>query len=278
MTGLYTLFTDETNVTPKDGKFLIYGGLALSEQGFVAAHELVAEVRTKYGFKPEDQLKFQTASRPRGMDYALWTDAKTELVSRAAELDGVDLITYVILHAIAGGASDKERVEYALNALIAHFDLKYLAEKSAHGVVVVDRLDSKFGFNLLRSRFDTPISLPDRRTVDLKRILLLSQTSDGASHISSLVDVILGGFRYCVNAASGNGKDDVASKLFPPIAELMWGKTEGNVKRIGDWGFLRYPKSVRVAAYSREYDALAATLQRYGTTADETTDEEDNDA
>jgi len=262
MSGVYTLFTDETNVSPKHD-FLIYGGLAMSDAAMVAAHALVAEIRAKYGFQPGDQLKFQTASRPEMMDYETWTSAKTELIARASEIDELDLIIYVILHAIAKGKLDQERVEYALNALVAHFDMRYLVEKQAYGVVTVDRLDAKFGFKYLRKRFGEPLDLPNGRSEPLTRIILLSQTCDGASHLSSLVDVVLGGFRYCVNTAGGNGKDDVAQKLFPPLAKMMWGQKQGNVRRVGGYGFLKYPKLVKAARFQVQYDALAASLEEY---------------
>jgi hypothetical protein len=97
--------------------------------------------------------------------------------------------------------------------------MRYLAEKASFGVACVDRLDPKFGYSYLRRRFQEPLDLPDGRTPRLERIIHLSMSCDGASHASSLVDIALGGFRYCVNTAlgKGKGKDDVAPEDIPAL-------------------------------------------------------------
>jgi hypothetical protein len=240
----------------------------MSGSALIAAHQLVVDIRKKHDFASGDQLKFQTKSRPKEMSIENWTAAKTELVSRASEIPELDLIAYVILHNIAKSSGDQLRVEYALNALIAHFDMRYLPPKKAYGTVVVDRLDAKFGFGYMRKRFGEPFDLPDGRSVALERVALISQTCDGASHLSSLVDIVLGGFRYCVNTAMGKGNDAVANDLFPPLAKMLWGRQEGDTKYIGGYGYLKYPKLVKAPPYQEKYDQLTTTLSTYGSSTE----------
>ncbi|WEV77741.1 hypothetical protein O9K63_14265 [Janibacter cremeus] len=264
--GMHMLFGDETNVTSSDGDFFIYGGLATTPEGMIKAHGLVADVRSKYGFKPIDSFKFHTRSRPDGMEIGHWTAAKTELLKRAAEIEDLDLITYVVLHDLARNVSAEDKMRYALNAVLGHFDLRYLSRHNSYGIVSVDRVDS-LGYDYLEERFTKPLELPGGRSIMLTRTLHLSQTCDGASHMSSLVDIALGAFRYCVNTATGSGRDDLALAMFAPIAKLMWGVPEsgpkGNLRRIGGYGFLKYPKTVKAAVYQDRYKSLEGALQTY---------------
>lgn len=264
--SIRVLFGDETNVTSNHGDFFIYGGLAATPESMIKVHHLVAEVRQKYGFKPTDPFKFSTNSRPKSVDFEDWTAAKKELLLRAAELDELDLITYVVLHELARNTSAKDKMRYALNVILAHFDLVYLKEKNAHGLVSIDRVDN-LGFGYLAERFTKPLELPDDNSVMLKRTLLLSQTCDGASHMSSLVDIVLGAFRYCVNTATGAGQDAVAVAMFTPVASLLWEAPEqdssGTRGGVDGYGFLKYPKSIKSQAYQGRYDNLTETLQAY---------------
>lgn len=265
---MYLLQADETNVDASQGDFFIYGGVALPVARLRDVHDAVQEIRQKYGFAKEDQFKFNTHTRPLEMSIADWTAAKAEVLERAANLD-VDLIVYVVHHGIAVGVDPHLRMSYALNALIAHYDMRYLAEKSARGVVSIDRLDESFGYNYLRSRFQSPLELPDGRSPSLDRVLHYSMTCDGASHLSSVVDIAIGAVRYCVNSAGGKGRDSVAQKMFPAVARLMWHKMHGEVMKIGGRGFLTYPKEVKAPYYRRQYDSLIAALERYGSSGDE---------
>ncbi|MGN6333347.1 MAG: hypothetical protein ACTHOD_17165 [Motilibacteraceae bacterium] len=259
---MYILQADETNTEPAQGDFFLYGGLVVPIDRLPEIHGAVARVREKYGFANDDQFKFHTRTRPAALSSKDWTAAKAEVLTAASDL-GVELIVYVVHHGIARGVSVEERNEYALNSLIAHFDMRYLNEKSSFGMVSIDRLNEKFGYGYLRDRFQNPLSLPDGRSVVLSRVLHYSMTCDGASHLSSLVDIALGGVRYCVNAATGRGKDDVAEQLFPAVAKLMWQKRVGDDIQVGGYGFLQYPKEIKAPVYREAYATLAETLANY---------------
>ncbi|MFE7594472.1 hypothetical protein ACFU6K_34215 [Kitasatospora sp. NPDC057512] len=255
------LFVDETNNSPKDGTFFICGGLAMESSQIAAAHDMVQEVREQYGFQDTDQFKFQTASRPKGMDLATWTDAKRTALERASEI-GVDLFVYAIHHGIASGQADRT-AEYGLNAIIAKFGMAYLEELDDYGAVCIDRVDPKFGFSYFRDRFQQPLNLPDGRQPKVERVVHYSMSCDGASHVSSLVDLAIGGIRYCMNAATGNGSDDVAAKIMPPLVDLLWSKEINGSIVARDYGFLLYPRTIKAEVYKQAYKDLTTTLTKY---------------
>jgi hypothetical protein len=217
--AVHWLFADETNVTPEQGKFFIYGGLVATPDQIVDCHNAIQEIRSRFGFADTDQFKFHTRSRPSHISQSDWNRAKSEALM-AGHRAGVKMIAYVVHHGIAKGVEGNGKVEYALNTLISHFDLRYLGQYAdAYGAVCIDRIDEEFGYRHLRDRFQKPLSLPEGRAVALERIVHYSMTCDGASHMSSLVDLAVGGFRYCVNAAMGAGREEVAEQIMRPIAD-----------------------------------------------------------
>jgi hypothetical protein len=245
---MYWFVTDETNLEPSQGTFFIYGGLVMTPEQMNEAHNVVDQIRTKYGYKGSDSFKFQTSSRPQHLSVETWTASKAEAIEAAARL-GIDLIVYIVHHGIAAKQAADKRMEYALNSVLMHFDGKYLAEKQDVGVVCVDRLDPKFGYGYLRSIFQEPLELASGFSPRLSRIIHYSMSCDGASHMSSLVDIVLGGFRFCANAAMGKGSDEIAKTLFPSISRLMWSKELDGLLQIGGYGFLQYPKVIKAASY-----------------------------
>lgn len=259
---MYWFFTDETNREPQQGGFFIYGGLVLMPEQVVELHTAVSQIRNDFGYQDTDPLKFATKSRPGHMTQEAWTISKRTLLEVAVDI-GVDMIVYVVHHRIAAGKSPDDRLGYALNAVLRHFNSKYLAGASDYGAVCVDRLDPTF-FRYLESRFQRPLEFASSGYAPrLDRIVHYSMSSDGASHITSVVDIALGAFRYCANAAMGQGSDRVAAQMLPLVARLMWHSRKGPGGRIGGYGLIQYPKEVRSPLYRQDYRRLISGLERY---------------
>ena len=164
---MFWLFTDETNLEPNQGRFFIYGGLIMTPEQMIAAHEAISGIRSRYGFNGADSFKFHTRSRPAHITFQDWTSAKRDAIS-AAERIGAVLIIYVVLHELAKGKGKKEtNLEWALNSVIAHFGLRYLPAKEAYGAVCLDRVPEGFGYTYLCQKFQGGVSLPDGRAPKL---------------------------------------------------------------------------------------------------------------
>lgn len=256
---MYWLFADETNLEPAQGDFFIYGGLIMTPEQMTAADAAIADIRSAYGLKPDEQLKFQTKGRPSRYSPKQWNEAKAEVIQAAGKI-GVQMLVYVILHAIAKGKKPDERIGLALNATITRFNNGFLKDHDDVGVVCVDRLKESFGFKYLRQLFQQGNDFGQ-----LNRVIHYSMSCDGASHISSMVDIALGGFRYCVNAAGDeNGNPDTAKKIIPPLGDMMWHVVNSKGEhQVGGYGYIPYPKVINHAPYKKKYDDLAARLTEW---------------
>ncbi len=263
---MYTFMTDETNKNPVAGQFFIYGGLVATEEQVIEVHKAVAEIRSRYGYLPGDSFKFHTRSKPDQVSVDDARAAKQELVERLVTIS-VRMIVYVILHDIAMKKSGEVVMNYALNTVAAKYH-RMLEIENGHGTMVIDRADDQHGH--LESLFQHGIQI-DGWTMRLDdRIMSFEMTTDNSTHLSSAVDIALGAFRYCVNAAGGSGSEVMAETIFPPLSELVWGVDDKGVKRVGGYGYIARPQDVRVPSYAAKYADLANSLEKYsgGSTAE----------
>lgn len=256
---MHTFMTDETNKNFVAGQFFIYGGLVATDEQLIAVHEAVAGIRDKYGYLPGDSFKFHTHSRPSQVTVGNAKAAKQEVVERLGQI-GVRMIVYVILHDIAQSKSESEVMNYALNTVAARYH-RLLEIEQSHGLMVIDRADDQHGH--LENLFQHGIKIDGWSMRLDDRILSFAMTSDNTTHLSSAVDIALGAFRYCVNTAGGHGRDVVATDIFPPLAELVWGIDVNGIKQVGGYGYVARPQNIRVPAYANKYAQLGRALENY---------------
>ena len=252
---MYILMTDETNVTESETvKFFIYGGLILHADKLQPLTEAIEAIRIEYGLKAGDPLKFDTRARPEHVSIEDYTAAKGRVIEVCAAL-GTEFVSYMILHKIA--KEDKSvLVGYGLNTIISVFNFTYLEEHDAHGVVVVDRLPFKQDYDFLKGKFSVGLLMDDGRQLRLNRIDLFASSCDGASHLSSAVDIVLGAFRFCVNYPDS----EVSKKIFGKVAGMLYHKLKGDTHLIRERGLTMRPKEIKVATYQQEYDDVVARL------------------
>jgi hypothetical protein len=73
--------TDETNLRPSDdARFFAYGGLIVPMDCVVELDSAIARIRAEKGYRPTDELKFDTRTRPGQVSIANATAAKREVV------------------------------------------------------------------------------------------------------------------------------------------------------------------------------------------------------
>ncbi|GAA4385565.1 hypothetical protein [Agromyces bauzanensis] len=252
---MHWFVTDETNNDFVEDKFFIYGGLVLDDEQFLKLTERVGEIRAKYGYTRGDSFKFHTRSRPTQVTIDDSKAAKRELVESLEEFD-VKMIAYLILHNIAKGVTDQVRMNWALNTVTWAYH-RFLEREGATGVMMMDRADEQHIH--LAELFQHGIDVEGKRVAVDDRINFFGMTSDNASHISSAVDIALGGFRYCVNAAGGDGSQVVAAEIFPPLARTLWGVEVAGTKYLRNYGFHPMPKT-EIKSY--RYRGLYTDLYR----------------
>lgn len=249
---------DETNRHVGDDGFFIVGGLIFNDEQTIKVHQGIEQIRIRHGFQPTDKLKFQTSSRPEAMPAAVQTLAKNAVIKLLAEQQ-VKMVTYLGINAIIKSKSEDLRMKWALDALVLRY-LHFLELNDDYGEMIMDRDDTMIDH--LRERFQSPALFRNPR----QRLFMFGTTSDGLSHLSSAVDIALGGFRYCVNKEAKTDRDhEVAQAIFGPITQLMWGiQRQDGVKQIGGYGFNLRPKAPRKPAFKQRYEELTARLTQLG--------------
>ncbi|WP_412168715.1 hypothetical protein ACLUS2_005925 [Curtobacterium flaccumfaciens pv. flaccumfaciens] len=260
---MYLFLVDETNKNPVHGNFFILGGLVFTPEQVAAVHQAVQRIRAEHGYQDGDSFKFQTAARPPHVTVEQSRQAKEQVIAALGEA-GVRLLTYVVLHDIAMNQDEQKVMEMGLNTITwAYYRL--LRADSAEGSMLIDRDDKQH--NYLAHLFQHGVQ-PGSHPLSMQdRILLYGQTSNNASHLSSAVDIALGGFRYCVNAASRETEKEseqvVAANIFAPLSKLLWGVQRPDVRQVGGYGFHTRPSDVRKPAFAAKYDELRAKLASY---------------
>lgn len=260
---MHWLVVDETNKNPIKGQFFILGGLVFTDEQIPLVNSAVEQIRLEAGYRDGDSFKFQISARPDHVDSAKATEAKKRLIAKLGEL-GVRMMTYVMLHDIGIRKTEQDRMAMGLNTLAWAYH-RLLEFESAKGCMIIDRDDKQHKH--LTHLFQNGIQIGDSRPRAVRdRIQFFGMTSNNASHLSSAVDVALGGFRFCVNAADLDddaGGHLVANSIFAPLSELLWGVDQAGKKRIGGYGFLARPESVRVSKFAKRYSDLRARLIEY---------------
>lgn len=251
------LFTDETNIKP-DGsaKFFAYGGLVVDSAQMPALHDGVEKIRRETGYRPADELKFDTRVRPEHVSIEACTAAKRSIVNLCIDLE-LKFIAYVVLHAIGKSKKPEELVKWGANSVIGRFNY-YCGQRNAYGAVIVDRLPDGVEYAYLTEKFANGLEFPEDEPVRLDRIHLFAATAVGASHACSAMDVVLGSFRYCINSPKNLG---AAKEMMANITRLVWHERQGDNIYALDKGLIFAPKSVKVEAYKAEYDDLLAHNQ-----------------
>jgi hypothetical protein len=217
-------------------------------------HDGIAEIRKKAGYGPEDELKFQTAARPKHVSIEQCTQAKNAVVDLCIHL-GCRFIAYVVLHAIAKGQGVETVISWGATTVIGKFNF-FLTTQRSKGVVVVDRLPQASEYGLLTQRFTHGLTFPDDKSktpVLLDRIVLFASSCSNASHASTAMDIVLGSFRYCINQPKNV---DAARTMMLNLSKLIWCEREGEHLYAFERGLVFRPKVVKIADYAKEYDAL----------------------
>lgn len=248
----YLLLTDETNQQPSElARFFIYGGVFFPAAAIPDLHSLVQETRVEAGYRRAEELKFDTRSRPEHVSRQQHTQAKRRVLDGCAEAD-VRFIAYLVLHDLARNKSLEQLVRFGVNTVLSTFQ-KFLADEGESGICLVDRLPYRHGHQSLGEIFQQGLQMPNNRYHVLSRVQLLGETTQQESFLGSIVDIVLGSFRYCVNERQN---ERATRAMLRPLVKMMWNRRVGDTVYVREYGLLFRPKTVAVPAYQEEYDNL----------------------
>ncbi len=251
----YLLYSDETNKEQsKTSKFFIYGVIFMPLERLFELHTMVNQVRKEYGFKRKDVFKFDTNSKPKYITSEIHRLAKDAVLIGSATL-GLKFVANVVLHEIARRKSTDETIRWGANTILRAFQ-QFLNEKDALGICVVDRLPFKGYYNYLKDKFQDGLSYPTESR-PLGRIIMFASSCQGASHVGSVTDIILGAFRFCVNDITCG---TVTQDILPKVIRLMWYKRLGESVQLQNYGLIFRPLKVMETKFQKEYELLAARL------------------
>lgn len=257
---MYLMYADESDREQNRGqKFFVYGAIFIDAARAWAIHEAVDGVRVAHGFNREDSLKFATNSRPPQVTRERHTSAKADVLRLAAE-HGVEFCAYVMLHDLARNQGHEELVQWGANTLLGKFN-EYCSERpDGHGMVLFDRMPIAHEHRYFREKFTVGMTFPRGAPRRLDRLVGYGSTCDSASHFSSVADIVLGSFRYCVNEPE---RDIAGRAMLPGVARLMWHREQNGRKMVSERGLVIRPRRITEQRYKDEYNALKARLNDY---------------
>lgn len=260
---MHIFLVDETNKNFEPGHFFIVGGLVIRPEQVEAVHSSVGKHSSAAGFRPGDSFKFSTSERPSYISPQAHREAKTKVIADLRDI-GVRMIATVVLHDLARNKGYDEQMNYSLNTIAGAYH-KLLYHEDSHGVMLIDRDNDRY--NHLEHLFQHGLKFSDGDQKDLSdRIRLFGQTSDNASTLSSAADIALGSFRYCVNVASGQGREEVAHSIFGDLSQIFWRNHDpSGILRIRDFGYHPRPRidNVRSTRHRERYEQLSSALSAY---------------
>ncbi len=254
---MYLMFGDEADAERGRGqKFFVCGAVFVDAEQVEQLHDDVQKIRDKFGYGNSDSLKFSGC--PRDIRYDEHREVKKRIV-RLARRHNVVFCAYVISHVIA---KPNQLLPYGVNTLLGKFD-EFLKERDDVGIVLMDRppgqLRNPFGY--LKDKFQIGLEFPSGGKRKVENVVGYAFTCDGASHLASLADILLGSFRYCVNEPD---KDIANAAIFPTLVRVMWYcRTKDGKKRLQEYGLTLRPETIKVERHKEDYNDLLTRLDGY---------------
>jgi hypothetical protein len=257
---MHLILTDETNRQPSPKvKFFVYGGLIFPIEALYDLDRRIQGIREWAGYRPGDEFKFDTHSRPEQVSFDVATEAKRQVIAACQEI-GCRFIAHIILHQIIANQDPKQQVQWAADYVISRFNM-YLEELEDIGICVIDNLPEPGQFSYLSEKYQFGLrGLPggDR---SLNQIQLYAATCSGASNVSSAMDIVLGTFRYCINDPPNQ---DAAIEMLKSLVPMIWYRETKGKRVYEDYGIILRPKRSKVKSafpkFYPEYDKLIKHL------------------
>jgi hypothetical protein len=255
---MHLLYSDETNLDPKTCEFFTYAGVIIPPETASKLSEDIDALRDEYEYKADELLKFNTRERPKHVTPDKHRDIKKKLMEASARR-GVKFISSVILHKIATSPDDARL--NGINTVCYHFNC-YLQRVQDNGIVLMDTFQDNRLAPFMREKLSVGlVGMPFSPTMRLNRLLGFHLASIGSSNFCSVVDIVIGALRFCINSRTHLDQHVTAKQLFKQLGKLAIRDSSGKVEEIG---FFFSPKSVKVSSYLTRYQELWQYLKDNG--------------
>lgn len=265
---MYLLYCDETNLDPNNHKFFVYGGLIIPCKNAKKLHDEIEEIRTNSSIPTNFILKFNP--KPSNLSHKEFIQVKQNIIEAAVRNNCI-FLTSIIMHQIAKSADIARRNE--INRVLFHFN-SLLNRIDSYGLCLIDRFSDAQIDAHLREKFSIGVrGLPYTGDMRLDRIIGFHYSAIGQSHFSSIIDIVLGSFRYSVNAhcAQDSSRLKSADTILRLIEPLFFRSDHSG--KVIDLSLNFSPKIIKAERYRDEYQSLKDFLEEKGIdTSQEITD------
>lgn len=248
---MHLLYCDESNLEDKENDFFVYGGIVVEGGAALSLSKAVDKIRSDTGVPTDFCLKFNPG--PPELNHSQFVALKQAVIEAAVEHQ-CTFLTSLILHNIAKSPDEARR--NAINTICYHFHC-YLVHQNSHGLVLIDRFEDKKIDGHLREKFSIGLTgMPYSNQMRLDRIIGFHYSAIGQSNFGSVIDIVLGSFRFAVNAFTREdpGKLQTARNLLTLLAPLFY--SEPVVGHISELSLFFSPKVVYSGKYRAMYEDL----------------------
>ena len=236
----------------------MYGGLIVDSAAALSLTRAIDAIRLNAGIPRDVQLKFNP--KPENLTHQQFIHIKQAVIEAATAHD-CKFLAALILHDIATSTAEARR--NSINTICFHFDC-YLGRPNSHGLVLIDRFDDAQIDAHLREKFSVGLrGMPYSAELRLERIVGYHYSAIGQSNMPSVLDIILGSFRYAINAHTRSVAERLhtAEALLRMLAPLFW--REGN-DQVSEISLIFSPKVVKAEKFRNRYSAVVAFLSEQG--------------
>jgi hypothetical protein len=256
---MYLLYCDETNLDPSENSFFVYGGIVIPCDCAKSLHDKIENIRKTSKISDDFLLKFNP--KAPNLSHQEFLQVKQQVVEAAVNHKCI-FIASIILHRIATSVDEARRNE--INRVLFHFN-SFLNRQNSFGLCLIDRFSDLQIDAHLREKFCVGLrGLPYAGVMRLERIIGFHYSAIGQSHFSSIIDIVLGSFRYSINAYSSKdpSKKKTADILLPLIAPLFF--RSGQSGQVLELSLNFSPKIIKAEKYRNEYIELKDFLAERG--------------
>lgn len=255
------LYCDETNMECRDGDFLLYGGLIVHSEKILSLSKSIDRLRTEYSVPRDYKLKFNPG--PSKMAHTDFIALKAKATQLCVEHE-CRFIVYMISHNIATSPDEARR--NGINELCLNYNY-ILKKENETGMVLIDRFNDKG--NAIEAHLTEKfcvglVGLPYSAEMRLENVVGLHYSAIGQSHIPSLVDIVLGSYRFAINSYTRKKPElEKTSQTILKALHPLFPKAQ-DTDAIPEIGISFSPKTIKSKAYKAQYQHLKDRLSESG--------------